>query len=98
MVAGCAECELIDDDDVCGGCRRWWVRGRPLPAAQLLAAGRQCDLEEWQWAVGLGEQVPSAGGPTEPEEHPEEEWLGEEEWKGEEEEEEWEYEAEEGMG
>ena len=89
LVAGCAECELLDDGDFCGGCRRIWVGGQPLPATQLLAAGRPCDLEEWQRAVGLGEQVPSAGGPTEPEEYPEEEWLGEEEWEEEEEEEEW---------
>jgi hypothetical protein len=95
LVAGCAECELLDDGDVCGGCRRVWVGGQPLPATQLLAAGRQCDLEEWQRAVGLGEQVPSTGGPTEPEEYSEEEWLGEEEWEEEEEEEDWEDEAEE---
>mmetsp|Transcript_52055 Transcript_52055/g.138210 ORF Transcript_52055/g.138210 Transcript_52055/m.138210 type:complete len:456 (+) Transcript_52055:409-1776(+) len=95
LVAGCAECELLDDGDFCGGCRRIWVGGQPLPATQLLAAGRPCDLEEWQRAVGLGEQVPSAGGPTEPEEYPEEEWLGEEEWEGEEEEEDRKAEAEE---
>ena len=95
LVAGCAECERLGDGDVCGGCRRVWLSGQPAPAAQILAAGGQCDLEEWQRAVGLDEQVPSAGGPTEPEECSEEEWLGEEEWEEEEEEEDWEDEAEE---
>ena len=92
LVAGFAECELLDDGDVCGGCRRVWVGGQPLPATQLLAAGRHCDLEEWQRAVGLGES--DAGGSAEPEECSGEEWWGEEEWE-EEEEEYWEDDAEE---
>ena len=84
LVAGCAECELLDHGDFCGGCRRVWVGGQPLPATQLLAAGGRCDLAAWQRAVELGEQGP------EPEEYSEEEWGGEEEWEEEEEEEEWE--------
>ena len=72
LVYGCAECELIDDEEVCGGCRRFWQNGRPWPAAQLLSAGVPVDLEEWQLAVGLGQKMPSASaqvGPTE--------WSGE---------------------
>ena len=95
LVAGCAECELLDEDDFCGGCRRVWSGGCPFPATQLLHTGRLVELEEWQRAVGLGEQqVPCAGGPAEPEECSEEEWWGEEEWEDEEEED-WEDEAEE---
>ena len=54
LVAGCAECELLDDGDFCGGCRRFWDAGSPFPATQLLQCGRWVDLEEWQRAVGLG--------------------------------------------
>ena len=88
LVAGCAECELLDDGDSCGGCRRTWCDGRPFPATTLLQCGRWVELEDWQRAVGLGYQLPSAGGPleqwsSEEEEWGEEDWYGEEAWNGE---------------
>ena len=88
LVAGCAECEFLDDGDSCGGCRRTWCDGRPFPATTLLQCGRWVELEDWQRAVGLGYQLPSAGGPleqwsSEEEEWGEEDWYGEEAWNGE---------------
>ena len=87
LVYGCAECELLDDDEVCGGCRRFWHGGRPWPATQLLSAGVCVDLEEWQLAVGLGQQMPSTSaqvGPAERSGEGEESW-GEAEFEEEEE-------------
>ena len=85
LVAGCAECESLDDGEACGGCRRVWFGGHPHPATQLPQDGRPVELEGWRRAVGL----PGAGGLEGQEEwSDEEEGWGEEEW--EEEEEEWE--------
>ena len=92
LVAGCAECELLGDGDFCGGCRRVWLDGCPVPATQPLQSGRLVDLEEWQLAVGLGAPAPSSGGAQAAQGRwsgEEEEW-GEEEWEDEEDEGEWE--------
>ena len=82
LVVGCADCALLDDDDVCGGCRRVWHGDCPLPASQLLHAHMQVDLAGWQLAVGLGSQVPGSSGPVWQEDwnDAEEEW-DEEEWE-----------------
>ena len=84
LVDGCAECELLEEGEVCGGCRRVWLGEHPQPAAQLPQVGLPLELEEWRLAVGLGEHLPSAGGTGEPEEEDyEEEQWGEEEWEDE---------------
>ena len=95
LVVGCADCELLDDDDVCGGCRRVWNGSCPLPATLFLQAGMRVDLADWQLAVGLGNQMPSSSGPMWQEDwdHTEEEW-GEGEWEGEDWSDEWDGDAE----
>ena len=93
LVDGCTECVLLDEGDVCGGCRRVWIGDHPQPASQLPQVGLPLELEEWRCAVGLEEHLPGSGETEEPEEedYEEEEW-GEEEWEaeGEEEEHAWE--------
>ena len=95
LVAGCADCEDIEQGDTCGSCRRMWLGDSPVPAVDYLRnLGGQADLDNWRDAVGM--PAPEEAAPWQEEEPEEEaeEWgaeeYGEEEWPEEE------YEEEEG--
>jgi hypothetical protein len=85
LVAGCADCQFLEDGDVCGSCRRMWLGDSPVPAVEYLRnLGGPADLDNWRDAVGL--PAPEEAAPMQEEEPEKEEevWgaeeYGEEEW------------------
>ena len=88
LVDGCAECVILDEHDVCGGCRRVWLGDHPHPASQLPQVGLPLELEGWRRAVGLEQGEPEEEEDAKVEwseeewgdEHWEEEHEGEDEW------------------
>ena len=67
LVAGCADCHLLEAGDVCGSCRRMWHGDSPVPAVDFLRnLGGPADLDNWRDAVGL--PAPDEAAPWQEEE------------------------------
>ena len=91
LVAGCADCEFLDEGDACGGCRRVWHDGCAVPAQGFMGTdGQYASLATWRESVSLsGSGLPEGGGVDEEEGSGEDDWededWGEEDWREEEE-------------
>ena len=86
IVDGCVDCDLLDDGDTCGSCRRQWLDGRAVPANASTQVGESNHASLAAWRAGINLPGDNLGEDFEAGEE-----EGEETWDDQEEQEEWEY-------